>query len=306
MEKYRILFVFLLFACAGFCRQSCPAEVNNNTPYTIQYSEIQMLKTAASLIVGDKPFQNRRILSDKLNIFIKNALPSLQMVIRLAPPLFIFTFFSALLAGWLRMNKKWHTAYTRKVFHFLIFTLAGFLQMSLGLSAVVLFGMIAGFTVLFAVYRGAGFPFYEAMARPADAPHRTLFILIPLLTTALGGITTSLFFQPFAPIGYLVSGWGDAVGEPVGARWGKHPYRVPSLGGVTATRTIEGSLAVLLLSFLAALTGLLLIDIPFYNAVYLGAVCAVMSTGVESISTHGLDNFTIQVTAAGLISLLAG
>jgi len=38
-------------------------------------------------------------------------------------------------------------------------------------------------------------------------------------------------------------GWGDAVGEPVGTRFGRHPYRVPSLAGVPATRTLEGSLA---------------------------------------------------------------
>ena len=31
----------------------------------------------------------------------------------------------------------------------------------------------------------------------------------------------------YAAVGYLVAGWGDAVGEPVGTRFGRHPYRVP-------------------------------------------------------------------------------
>ena len=45
-----------------------------------------------------------------------------------------------------------------------------------------------------AVWRSEGFPFYEAIARPSDAPQRTLFVLVPLATTAVGGVASNLLF----------------------------------------------------------------------------------------------------------------
>ena len=83
-----------------------------------------------------------------------------------------------------------------------------------GFPTVALFGAIVSAAVLYAVYRGDGFGFYEALARPTDAPRRTFFILVPLATTAIGGVLSNLLFGAFATIGYLVCGWGDAVGEP--------------------------------------------------------------------------------------------
>ena len=44
------------------------------------------------------------------------------------------------------------------------------LQATLGLPAVTLFGSIVSGIVLYAVWRGDGFAFYEALARPSDAP----------------------------------------------------------------------------------------------------------------------------------------
>src|SRR5690606_11252358 len=147
------------------------------------------------------------------------------------------------------------TAYTRKVFHFTIFAAASVIQLVSGLGGVVVFGTIVALIVLFAVWRGDEHPFYEALARPNDAPRRTLFIVVPLVTTALGGVLSNLLFPAYAWAGYLVAGWGDAVGEPVGSRWGRHRYRVPSLAGVAATRSWEGSAAVLLVGALAATLG---------------------------------------------------
>lgn len=240
----------------------------------------------------------------QINEFLSNAIPSIGLLTWLLPAVIAYTIFSAAIVGYLKEEKQVRTPYTRKIFHFLIFTVAGVLQIFIGLSAVIIFGIVVSLGVLFAVLKGSGFSFYEAMARPSDAPKRSLFILIPLLTTALGGVVSNLFFPAFASIGYFVGGFGDAVGEPVGTRWGKHKYNVPSLAGVRAQRSAEGSFAVFIMSFIAASLALYLMGFSAPVSIKTGVICAFASALIEAFSNHGLDNFTMQVTASGMAYLL--
>ena len=227
-------------------------------------------------------------------------LPTAPMVAAGVPLALAYAGAAAALAGWLRTRRGVRAPYTRKIFHFVIISAAGAVQLIWGLPGVVVFGSVTALLVLYAVWRGDGFPFYEAMARPSDAPHRRLFILIPLATTALGGVLANLFFAPFAPVGYMVTGWGDAVGEPVGTRWGRHRYQVPSLAGVPATRSIEGSAAVFVVGTSAALLALLGMGLPIPAALGTALACGLAGTAVEAFSSHGLDNLTVQVAAAGV------
>ncbi|HKK08324.1 MAG TPA: hypothetical protein VKA44_05510, partial [Gemmatimonadota bacterium] len=167
-------------------------------------------------------------VGDALAGLARSWLPAPWMLRDLTAPLLGFAGASAALAGWLRKSRGVRTAYTRKVFHLLVFNAAGALQLLWGRPAVVLFALLVSGLVLVALAAGDGFAFYEAMARPEDAPHRSLFILVPLATTAAGGVVANLLFPGMAWLGYVVAGWGDAVGEPVGSAWGRHPYRVPS------------------------------------------------------------------------------
>jgi phytol kinase len=198
------------------------------------------------------------------------------------------------------------TAYTRKLYHFAIFTIAGAVHLWLGPPGVAAYGAGVVAVVLFGVWRGPGDWFYEALARPADEPRRTLFILVPLATTALGGVLANLFVPAFAHIGYLVCGWGDAVGEPVGARWGRHRYRVPGLAGVPATRSLEGSAAVFAVSVLAAFVGLVASGGAPARAAGAALAIAAAAAVVEAFSNHGLDNLTVQVAAAAVAAALLG
>jgi len=283
-------------------RVAKPIQAELSVPYRIHFQIRDLvLPGDAGIDIMSPLFAKQNDLTSRLALFIRRAIPDLKMIAIGGPLLLLYIVLAAVFAGWLRVGKKIRVPFTRKVFHFLIFTFAGILQFKYGLSSVVLFGSLVSLAVLYAVYRGDGFAFYEAMARPTDNPHRTLFILIPLLTTALGGVAANLFFAKYAYIGYLVAGWGDAIAEPVGARWGKHKYRVPSLGGVSAVRSLEGSAAVLLVGFAVALAGLLAGRIPFTPAWYVALLCATAGAAVEAVSNHGLDNLTIQVAAAGVI-----
>ncbi|GAG75160.1 unnamed protein product, partial [marine sediment metagenome] len=64
------------------------------------------------------------------------------------------------------------------------------------------------------------------MAREKDFPRRGYFVIVPYLTTAMGGIVSNLLFGSSAIMGYIMCGAGDAVAEPVGVRFGKHRYKV--------------------------------------------------------------------------------
>lgn len=236
--------------------------------------------------------------------FIREAWPTGRELLIFTPLAIAIAWLASWFAGWLKTKKNWRTAYTRKVFHFIIFTTASILQITNGLSAVVVFGTITSLFVLLAVARGDDSPFYSALARPSDAPRQKLFILVPLITTALGGVLSNLFFGTFASIGYLVGGWGDAVGEPVGSRWGRHRYKVPSLAGVRATRSFEGSAAVCLVGTLVAFGGFLALGLSAPQAALFGLACGVGGMLVEAISSHGLDNLTIQLAASGIAFVL--
>jgi phytol kinase len=239
-----------------------------------------------------------------LHAFLDRALPSARTALTLGPVFLLATLAAGGLAGHLRVARGVRTPYTRKVFHFVIFTLASVVQLTRGFPAVLLFGAVVAAVVLYAVLRGDGHPLYEAMARPTDAPHRTLFVLVPLATTALGGVLANVFFGPTAFVGYLVGGWGDAVGEPVGTAWGRHRYSVPTLAGVRATRSFEGSAAVLLAGAIAAAVGLAMAGVAPGRALSVGLCCGAAGAAVEAVSHHGTDNLTIQLAAAGTAYLL--
>ncbi len=269
-------------------------------PSPAQPIAVQKTSFLKKFLNSRKGTLTRHDSSNKISDFFFAVMPDVKQIILFGPFCLIYIFVCAAYAARLRVKRGVRAPYTRKIFHFLIFTMAGVLQMLAGLPVVALFGGIASLCVLYATYRGDGFPFYEVMARPTDAPHRTLYIIVPLITTALGGILANIFFTPFAYVGYFVGGWGDAIGEPVGSRWGRHKYRVPSMMGVPATRSIEGSTAVFLVSAAAAFLALMLGGISLETALRASLFCALAGTLVEAVSTHGLDNLTIQLAVSAV------
>lgn len=239
-------------------------------------------------------------------LLLARFLPDIATTIVVLPLTLLYASAAAVFAGWLRVGRGMRTPYTRKIFHFLILSAATLVHLRWGLPGTVVYGTTVALMVVATVWRGDGFAFYEALARPSDAPRRTLFILVPLLTTALGGVVANLLFPTWAFIGYAAVAWGDAIGEPVGTRWGRHRYRVPSIGGVSATRSIEGSTAVLLASAAACAIALGFAGVDGWTALRVAAVVGLVTAMVEAVSHHGMDNLTIQVVAAGAAALMLG
>lgn len=219
---------------------------------------------------------------------------------------FAVAFGAGLLAGFVKLRFRVKTNYTRKLFHLLVFTFAGVAAFLGGLEAVLVYGGVATLYVLVAILLDGGNVLYEGVAREDDAPHRSLYILIPFLATAVGGLLGNVWFGPFAVVGYVVAGWGDAIGEPVGVRFGRHPYRVAGLFGA-ARRTVEGSIAILLVSFVAVhVAAVFALSLPWNAALVPSAATAAGVTIVEAVSPRGLDNSTIQLVSTAVAAFLLG
>jgi phytol kinase len=241
-------------------------------------------------------------MTARFSHFLQTGLLSLTAAdLLLFTPLAVLTVaFASRAVVWLRMKKSEPVPYTRKVFHFIVFSAAGIFQLRFGLKMTVLFGIVTCAAVLAAVWKGRGTPLFEALARPKDSPHEGLFILVPLASTALGGVLSNVWFPQTAFIGYLVTGWADAVAEPVGTAWGRHRYRVPSLFGVKAVRSLEGSLSVLVTAFVAVLLCGWTFGLGWGAALRMALACGVTAALVEASSHHGLDNLFVQVAVAGV------
>jgi phytol kinase len=213
------------------------------------------------------------------------------------------------LVGRLKVRRRWRTGDTRKLFHFLIFGGAAIVQRLSGFSGACIYGVAVSALVFVALARGAGDPWYEALARESDAPHRTWYVVVPWFATALGGLVANLFFPQHATFGYLAVGLADAVAEPVGIRFGRHRYRIPlpsRPGGIVTTRSLEGSAAVFVAAVIAAAIALAATKhgtagaAPMTSLGGLGrlAVFAGACTLVEAVAPHGWDNLVIQIAAS--------
>lgn len=211
---------------------------------------------------------------------------------------------SGMLSGALKRRAGWPTGYTRKLFHFLIFFTAVGLHLWGGMPAVNILGLGMGIYVILIVWSGDGNFFFEALAREKDSPRRGYFIVLPYLTTALGGLLSNWFFGACTVMGYLVGGAADAVAEPVGVRFGRHRYRVPSLRKVEiAERSVEGSLSVLIVSIiLSAVFFTAYYHLSLSRSLLSSLLLSLAVVFVEAASPHGADNLTIQVAASGLAS----
>lgn len=237
-----------------------------------------------------------------ISFFVRN-FPSFSQIIILFPICLILAIVYISVAGWLRINCVWRVGYSRKTFHFLVFITASLFQIKFGIPGVFILGWAVSAIVLFTLWKGQGFFWYEALARPNDAPYRSRYIVYPYLATFAGGVVVNMFFEtPAVMAAYLVAGLGDAIGEPIGTRWGKHTYPVFSWGGLSGTRSFEGSFAVFIVCAIVYGFTLWQFSLPF-QWTHL-TLAALISAVIEGISPHGWDNFTAQLGGAMIFSLL--
>jgi len=94
--------------------------------------------------------------------------------------------------------------------------------------------------------------------------------------------------------------WGDALAAILGRRYGRRKY---SLLG--STRSVEGSLAMFLFSWLSTFLALLLLPpLDWQTSLLYSLAVAVFATLVEALSPWHIDNLTVPLLPAALLYLM--
>lgn len=221
-------------------------------------------------------------------------------------------------AGYLKIERGFPTGYTRKLNHAftLLFGAAWFLPLPLEEArwSFRLAGALLMLLILFVCYfhaRGLRRYMFFGYAREKDAPHEAFHVWFSFAVSLAAILVLDFLFgdKLILAMGVLLLGIGDALGEPIGMRFGKHRYTVSGiLSAQTSVRSLEGSGAVVIGSFVTALAVLALfggMKSPSWMMLSAGTLAFVV-TLVEAYTPHGLDNFTIPLAAAICLRMLYG
>lgn len=96
--------------------------------------------------------------------------------------------------------------------------------------------------------------------------------------------------------------WGDAMAAVLGTRYGQFRYTVWG-----STRSLEGSVSMLLFSFVATFLALWLFPpLALGLSLFYALVVAVLATLVEAVTPWHLDNLTVPLISMVTLYLLAG
>jgi phytol kinase len=133
--------------------------------------------------------------------------------------------------------------------------------------------------------------------------------------TVLGGVDRASLGDIFFPLGLAsafmlghgdkasfvaaagVLAFGDTAGALVGVRWGRVRYSIAH-----NTKSIEGSSAVLVVSFLCVTLAFVVLGTTSFSvAVTAGLIVGLASALIEAVASHGLDNLLLPVAVVELM-----
>lgn len=231
------------------------------------------------------------------NNFIRG-FPDFQNLVILVSILTVLSFICAKIPSYLKQKHEIKTGYSRKIFHFLVFTCVALINYKYGFTAVCIFGLlISGFIFLSILKKGKSF-LYRALAREGDYPNQTLYIILPYFSTLFAGVYLNIFFIEFVALGYLICGIADASGEVIGTWLGKNKFKVKVFNIHKSMKSIEGTASVFLFTTLIYIvyTFVMKESIGVETLIFI-ILAGLGITLVEIFTPKGFDNFTIQVCA---------
>jgi uncharacterized protein (TIGR00297 family) len=195
-----------------------------------------------------------------------------------------------------RILFRWSAEFTRKLVHISVAILVFFAPtlFTVPLAAIIL-------AVTFILVNGAAIRFglFRAIHRTARASYGTVYYPLAFLILVL-------IFWYRAPeiisLSIFVLGFGDAAAAIVG-----ETHRSPSVYQLTGDKkSIEGSWTMFAVSTITLIAGIVhfrtVFDVPFVYVFSVAAAAAMVATAWEAISSRGLDNLTVPLSVAFVLS----
>ena len=194
----------------------------------------------------------------------------------------------------------------RKLLHIVAFTSVSLMILTTeswqaaALTSVLI--AVALYPVLSALEHAPWFQRLFVQKSPGEIK-RSLLLLF-FMFAALISVSWGLFDQPIlAAAAILMWGAGDAAAALVGIPCGKHKVRSRFTDG---KKSWEGSLAMLAVSFLSAVTVLLFVQkLPLPQVLVMSALGSVLGAATELFSPSEYDTATVPVVIAAVLLLLA-
>lgn len=224
----------------------------------------------------------------------------------------------AYLAGLLVRNYNMKVNYTRKMNHFALFFFPEILNKLLPYTqtkiAILAGSLLSTATLLLYIKPIRSrtplvHTMFSSLDRPEDRPYTLFWLLTQFLAAYAVIIPLSVYLESrhladLILIPIFINGIGDGLAEPIGVRFGKHPYQTRGLFTKKRfTRTLEGSACV----FVSGLLTILLLSNLFTSTQFLVALATIplLMTLAEAWSPHTWDSpFMFLVAGVTLVAIV--
>lgn len=210
---------------------------------------------------------------------------------------YVYAFALLLILEAIRRWRKLPTDFTRKLVHIGagMWLWAILLLFDHWWLAIIPTGTFIIFNAIFLRYR-----IFSAMdPKEGATPGTVYFAFSCTLLLAVFHVNWELGFprgyEYLAMAGIMAMTWGDAAAAIIGKRFGKHTFRVSG----TNKRTIEGSIACFVTTFIAVAITLAILSPRSLSLLLISALAsAIIATLLEAYSPAGLDNLTVPIGVA--------
>lgn len=208
---------------------------------------------------------------------------------------FVFVFAMIGIAEGLRKWRGYSVDFTRKIIHIAVGMWAyGTVLLFENRTFAIIPPLAFIFINAYSYWQGT----FQAMETGEKGKLGTVYFPLSFVV-----IVWFLWDRPYLLVASLMPmTWGDALAAVVGSRFGRRQF---SLAG--STRTLEGSLTMLLVGWGATFIALLLLaPEQETTSALLGAsvATALVSAIVEALSPWGIDNLTVPAASAAILLLL--
>lgn len=291
LEKWNVMLICIIVATAASLFSARFANRVNNRTVGLVTGAVLTILGAAMLILNYWEYLS------KLGLFVQ--------VLRCLGVLVMFIVPCLVILVPVRFLTKLPSFIFRKLLHIIAFTCVTLMILSseswqaAALTSILIAVIV--YPLLLIIEKEAWYPKLFVEKKPGEI--KKSLLLLFLMFAALIAVVWGVFGQPdLAAASILMWGTGDAVAALIGIPFGKHKIKSRFTDG---KKSLEGSTAMLIVSFTAGLLVLLFVQkMSFSRALLSAGIGALLGTATELVSPSEYDTVTVPVVIAAVLLIL--